>query len=130
MCNRLGKRKFLERYKESRAVLQERMRHEKDRYGRPLYNNYLPNVMAAMSFDEDRLYCPWNKVAKGHRRLVRLHRADRLQQMWLACYSGVVRLPNRRQFYATVLAEHAQQKADADLMYTAERMQRSVEAAA
>ena len=130
MCNRLGKRKFLERYKESRAGIAKRMAFEKDRHGRPLYNNYLPNILTAHGNADDRLYCPYNGHSSAERRLARLFALERLDRIWLMAYGGPKR-PKviRRKFYAQVLARRQQDKADTALMFTANRMQQSFDAA-
>lgn len=104
MCNRLGARKFLERYKETRADLAKKRRFEKDQHKRPLYNNYLPNILNEHGFVDDKLYCPWNNWSAANRRPARLYANERLSNIWLTCYSGKKKRIVRKHFYASLAA--------------------------
>lgn len=107
MCNRLGKRKFFERYKKTRQQLRQEMAVEKDMHGRPLYNNYLPNILIEHGFQDDRLYCPNNMTRISKHRPARMFALERLSLIWLTCYSGVKRRVNRKSYYAALPAMEA-----------------------
>lgn len=103
MCNRLGKRKFFERYGASRQDLQKKMAYQKDRHGRPLYNNYLPNILNAHGFEMDRLHCPYNSSNDFKRRPCRSFAINRLTNIWLSAYDGKKRRINRKRHYASMV---------------------------
>lgn len=76
------------------------MAYEKDRYGRPLYNNYLPNILNEHGFQDDKLYCPNNMTRLSKHRPARLFALERLNRIWLTAYSGKKRRVNRKRFYS------------------------------